>query len=79
MQPEQQCVQFRVVAGGAGVEVDLTHLGGGQGVPDRALAAGFGGPAGRVLVRLDEPVVFGVPVDAAESGDEVLGGTAPTP
>jgi hypothetical protein len=32
---------FRVVAGGGGVEVDLAHLVGGQGVPVGALTTGF--------------------------------------
>jgi hypothetical protein len=45
-------------------------------VPHRALTAWFGGAAGRVLVGLDQLVVFGVSVDAAQGGDEVLGGAA---
>ena len=75
VQPQQERVQFRVVARGAGVEVDLAHLRVGQGVPDRALPRGLA-VGGRVLVGLDQPVVFGMSVDTAQRGDEVLGGAA---
>jgi hypothetical protein len=75
---QPQGVQFRVVAGGTGIEVDLTHLGSGQSVSDRAPPPRLRRPAGGVLVGLDQLIVLGVPVDTAQRGDEVLRGAAPT-
>lgn len=78
VQAQQQRVQGGVVARGGGDMVDLSEL----GIGDRATGGGqppwFVDLARGVSSRVDQFVVLGVAVEAAQGGDEVLGRRAAT-
>jgi hypothetical protein len=57
--------------------VDLGQPRVGHGPPGRGQAARLVHLPGRVAGRVDQPVFLGVLVQAAQRGDEVLGGAAP--
>jgi hypothetical protein len=67
VQPQQQAVQCRVVASAGGSVVNLAQPSVGHRAPGGRQAAGFGDLAGRVGGRVDQSVVFGVPVEAAQT------------
>jgi len=76
VQPQDQRVEFGIVA----VRGSLADLGEpvvGDGPAGRRQPAGLVHLPGRVLVLGDEPVVLGVPVQATQRSDHVLGGAAP--
>jgi hypothetical protein len=56
--------------------VDLGQPGIGDGPAGGGQAARLVHLAGRIVRLSDEPVVLGVPVQAAQHGDQVLGGAA---
>jgi len=76
VQPEDQRVEFGVIARGGGDLVDLRQPGVGHGPAGGRQAAWLGHLAGWVVPLVDEPIVLGVLVQAAKRGDEVLGGAA---
>src|SRR5207344_2783911 len=71
------CVQLRVITRGRRRAVDLGEALVGDGPPGRGQAPGFFHFPGRVAGRVDQAVFLGVLVQAAQGGDEVLGGAAP--
>ena len=77
MQPQDQRVEFGVVARGGGDLVDLRQPGVVHGPAGGRQAAGLVDLAGGVVLLVDQPVVLGVLVQAAQRGDQVLGGAAP--
>ena len=76
VQPQEQGVEFRVVACGGGDVVDFGEAGVGDGLASGWQAPGFVDLAGWVVGLGDDAVVFGEPVQAAQGGHEVLGGAA---
>src|SRR6185437_11201014 len=77
VQPQDQRVEFGVIARGRRRLVDLRQPGVGYGPPGGRQAAGLFDLASRVVLLADQPVVLGLPVQAAQRADEVLGGAAP--
>ena len=77
VQPQDQRVEFGVVARGGGDLVDLRQPGVGDGPAGGRQAAGLVDLAGGVVPLVDEAVVLGVLVQAAQRADQVLGGAAP--
>ena len=77
MQPQDQRVEFGVIARGGGDLVDLRQPGVGHGPAGGRQAARLVDLAGGVVPLVDQPVVLGVLVQAAQRGDQVLGGAAP--
>jgi hypothetical protein len=77
VQAQQQRVQLRVIAGGRRRVVDLGQARAGDGPPGRGQAARLVHFPGGVVGRVDQAVFLGVLVQAAQGGDEVLGGAAP--
>ena len=77
VEAEQQGVEVGVIPGGRRCLVDLREALAGDRVAGRGQAAGLVHLAGRVVRRVDQPVVLGVLVQAAQRSDEVLGGAAP--
>lgn len=71
VQPDDQCVQSRVVAGGRGDMREFEDLLGAQGVAQAGQGSRPGYGRRWVVARVDEPVAFGVGVEASEGGDEV--------
>ena len=65
VQPQQQCIECRVVAGGRGYLVDLGEAGVGDGATGRGQPSGFGDFAGRIVAGREVTVVLGVAVEAA--------------
>lgn len=76
MQPEEQGVQRWVVAGGGRDLVDFGQAGVGDGPPGGGQPGGLGDLQRGVVRAVDQAVVFGVPIEAAQGGDEVFGGAA---
>ena len=76
VQAQQQRVQGRVVAGRRGYVVDLGEAGVRDGSAGRREPSWLGDLEGRIVAGLDVAVVLGVPVQAAQGGDEVFGGAA---
>ena len=74
MEPDDQRVELGVVAGGGDDVVELIHLFAGQRPPVAGLSSWLGDFGGGVGAFVDEVVVDGVAVDAAQRGDEVFGG-----
>ncbi len=77
VQPQDHRVKFGVIARGGGDLVDLRQPGAGHGPAGGRQAAGLGHLPCGVVPLVDQPVVLGVPVQAAQRSDEVLGCTAP--
>jgi hypothetical protein len=76
VQAQQQCAESRVVAAGRCNVVDLCEARVGDRGGSRAAGVAWR-PFGRIVAGLDVAVVLGVPVQAAQGGDQVL--AAPRP
>ena len=77
MQPQDQRVEPGVIARGRGDLVDLGKASAGHGPAGGGQPAGLADLAGRVARVVDQAVVLGLVVQAAQRADEVLDGAAP--
>ena len=77
VQAQQQCAESRVVAAGRCNVVDLCEARVGDRGGSRAAGVAWR-PFGRIVAGLDVAVVLGVPVQAAQGGDQVLAAPRPT-